>query len=126
MPGKREFNPICSDDQKFEEVNMDYWEECISEACDDAGLKATDEQISIIASWVEGAHENYGMAHGYDAIPNHLQLENEKLEKELKREKDKIPCPECGTRGRIVMQGPYHSSDSECYKCRGNGFLYRD
>lgn len=100
---------------------MDYWGECISEALEDAGLPATPEQISTIASWVEGAHENFRTAFGYDAIPNPLTEENTKLKRELKREQDKIICAECKGEGRLINHGPYHSSDSECWKCRGEG-----
>ena len=54
---------------------MDYWEECIREAFDEIGIEATEEQIQNVVSWVDGAHENYGMAHGYDCIPNPLEVE---------------------------------------------------
>jgi len=103
-------------DKKF-----NYWEECISEAFEEAKLKATPEQIDIVASWVEGAHENYGMAHGHDCIPNPLQLENEKLKKELKKEQDKTVCKACNGRGRIISNFGTRSSDSQCDKCRGYG-----
>lgn len=99
----------------------DYWEECISEACEDAGLTVTQEQVDTIASWVEGAHDNYGMAHGYDAIPNPLVLENERLKREFDLEKSKITCPECKGEGRIIDHGPCHTSESNCSKCRGEG-----
>lgn len=42
---------------------MNYWEICIQEAFEDAGIDATKEQIDTVTSWIEGAHENYGMAH---------------------------------------------------------------
>lgn len=100
---------------------MDYWQECIAEAFEDAGIQATQEQIDTVANWVEGAHENYGMAHGHDAIPNPLVLENEKLRRQMKEEEDKIICPECKGKGRIITRGPYHGSDSECSRCRGEG-----
>lgn len=63
---------------------MDYWDECIAEAFEDAGIEATADQIETVAGWVEGAHENYGMAHGYDAIPNPLSSEVEKLRRQIK------------------------------------------
>ena len=67
---------------------MDYWKECISEAFCDVGIKATDEQIENVVGWVEGAHENYGMATGQECIPNPMQSEVEQLkaahEKEIK------------------------------------------
>ena len=39
-----------------------YWEECISAAAEDCGLKLTAEQLDCIAGAVESGHENYGMA----------------------------------------------------------------
>ena len=65
---------------------MDYWAECIAEAFEDAGIKATQEQIDTVVAWVHGAHENYGMAHGYDAIPNPMLSEVEELKRKHKRE----------------------------------------
>ena len=47
-----------------------YWEECVSEAFQEAGITATSDQIKIVSEYVEGAHENYGMAHGHECIPN--------------------------------------------------------
>jgi len=100
---------------------MGYWKECISEAFDDAGILATKDQIGTVASWVEGAHDNHGMAHGYDVIASPYKSESEKLKKELADEKRKRICPECNGRGRIIINGPVHSSDSECSNCRGEG-----
>ena len=99
---------------------MDYWKECISEAFEDAGITATDQQIEIVAEWVEGAHENYGMAMGHDCIPNPLTEENRQLQAEVKKEREKVFCEECQGRGRI-SQGPYHSGGIECSTCRGEG-----
>ena len=62
---------------------MDYWKECVAEAFEDAGIVATDEQIDTVTNWVDGAHENYGMAHGYDAIPSQIDTEVERLRKEI-------------------------------------------
>jgi len=102
---------------------MDYWEECIAEAFEDAGIKATDEQVSSVSRWVEGAHENYGMAFGYDCIPNPLVLENKKLLKEIREDRNKVKCETCNGTGEIVTHGPCHSAYSQCYKCRGAGRL---
>lgn len=65
---------------------MDYWKECIEEALEDAGITATKEQIETIVGWVEGAHDNHGMAHGYDCIPNPMISEVEKLSRELEKQ----------------------------------------
>jgi hypothetical protein len=64
---------------------MEYWEECISEAFDDAGITASEAQIETVASWVEGSHDNYGMAHGHDCIPNPENAEIKELQQEIKR-----------------------------------------
>jgi len=100
---------------------MNYWLECIEEAFDEAGIRATPEQIKSVTEAVEGAHEHYGMAHGHDCIPNPMETENKILATALKVEKSKEFCRECDGRGRIISGGPCHSSDSECWKCRGEG-----
>ena len=105
---------------------MEYWKECISEAIDEAGITATDKQINIVASWVEGAHENYSLANGYDCIQSpvesraeqklkELQLENEKRDEWIRTTK---PCKYCLTTG-IVQDG--WNRDVECMNCRGKG-----
>ena len=99
----------------------DYWAECIEIAFQDAGITATQDQIATVAGAVEGAHENYGLAHGHDCIPNPLHEENERLRRDLKREKDKVACPECRGRGDLTSRGPIHSATSQCWKCRGEG-----
>ncbi len=101
---------------------MDYWQECVSEAFDEACIIATSEQIATVADCVQGSHENYGMAHGHDAILNPLQTENDNIKKKLKDENDKIHCETCNVRGRIVENlGLAHTSNSECHICRGEG-----
>jgi len=100
---------------------MDYWQECIGEAFDDAGIMATKEQIENVAGWVESGHENYGMAFGHDCIPNPVDLENKELKKELKKEKDKILCDECKGKGIIISYGGTFQSTSQCNQCRGEG-----
>jgi len=100
---------------------MNYWKECISEAFEDAGISATPEQILTVTNWVEGAHDNYGMAHGYDCIPNPLQEENNKLSLALKKEREKVHCEKCNGKGRIITYGGTRSSDSECWQCHGEG-----
>ena len=100
---------------------MDYWKECVSCALDEAGIIASNEQIETIKAIVEGAHDNIGQA--YYAPENPLISENKKLERQLSIERDKRHCEECNGKGRITTQGTYHSSNSECYKCRGEGKL---
>lgn len=104
---------------------MDYWRECIEEAFEDAGLKASKEQIDTVASWAEGAHDNYGMATGLDIASQNLRANRERemddLRKELQAERDKVTCRVCGGGGTITTHGPIHSSYSSCLKCNGAG-----
>ena len=73
---------------------MDYWEECIRESFDEAGIEATKEQIDTVVSWVDGAHENYGMAFGHDAIPNPMESEVDKLKKRLAKQQEEYEARE--------------------------------
>ena len=100
---------------------MEYWKECLSEAFDEVGIVATDEQITKVAEDVEISHENYGMAYGHDCIPNPLETENKTLKKELKDEKDKIICEVCSGKGILISYGGTFQSMSGCWKCNGEG-----
>lgn len=100
---------------------MDYWKERIAKAFEDANIVATDEQINTVAYWTESAHQNYGMTHGYDCIPNPLKYENDDLRKKLDLERRKESCTTCNGRGRIITPRLHHSSDSQCWKCNGEG-----
>lgn len=102
----------------------EYWKDTILEAFDDAGIKATDEQVNTVASWVKGNHENYGMAHGHDHITNPDKEEIKNLRQALKREQRSEHCHECSGSGRLTSDGPSHSFNTECHKCRGRGKVY--
>jgi len=101
-----------------------YWNECIEAAFDEAGITATKEQIEAVADCVQGAHENYGIYMGYDAIPSPLKLENEDLKKKLDKERNKQICPKCKGKCVEITYGPCHSGISDCFKCKGTGFIY--
>lgn len=102
---------------------MNYWYETVQAALEEVGKLAdfTDEQIKDMASVIEGSHENYGMCHDHDCIPNPTIAENTELKQRLKLEQSLVHCRECNGKGRIITNGPYHSSDSQCWKCNGEG-----
>jgi len=100
---------------------MSYWKICIEEAFGDAKIEATEEQISLVASFVEGAHDNYSTANGHDDFPSYSELENKKLMKELREERKKVICPDCKGKGSERSQGPIHSSWMTCDRCGGSG-----
>ena len=64
---------------------MEYWKECIEEAFCEAGIKANEDQIKAVVEWVEGAHENIGMATGSECMPNPADSEIESLKNKIKR-----------------------------------------
>jgi len=90
----------------------EYWEECISEAFDEAGIAATSEQIKTVASWVEGAHENYGLDTGLDVASANFRSDSEIALEKMKAANEKRetwenttdPCPVCHT-SCIVRDG---------------------
>jgi hypothetical protein len=105
---------------------MDYWKQCISEAFGDAGIKATDTQIELVAGWVEGAHENYSLAVGLDVAQANYESEEaiklRQLQKEISDNEDWIrstaPCSKCITTG-TVLDG--WGREIACWECEGKG-----
>lgn len=90
---------------------MDYWHECIAESFDDAGITATEEQIKTVASWVEGAHENYGMAFGHDCIPNPMETEVNELKKKIEKLEQSHETQLSGIRSGIARRRGVDISD---------------
>ncbi len=68
----------------------DYWTECIEASFEEAGIKATKEQIELVAGDVEVSSENYGMAHGHDAIPNPRDADVDRVTKRLEQMKQEL------------------------------------
>jgi len=98
----------------------DRWAQCISEAFEEAGIEATDQQIDIVATWAESESEHGHISSGHSCIPNPLESENERLKRQLKAEKEKVECPACRGEGRIITYG-VRSSNMHCTKCNGEG-----
>jgi hypothetical protein len=63
---------------------MKFWVECVSEAFADARVVASQEQIKTVACWIEGAHDNYGLATGRECIPNPMQADVDALRRKCK------------------------------------------
>ncbi len=106
---------------------MDYWRACIEEAFEDAGIEASDDQIDTVASWVDGANENYGLATGSEvATANYIGEKDRSirdLKEELQKELDKKTCEVCKGSGNLTSYGGTHQSTSSCYRCDGQGRL---
>lgn len=104
---------------------MDYWVECIKEAFEDAGIVATDTQVDMVASWVSGAHEHFGMAHGVEHIPNPLQAEVDKLEGEIKIADEWVKCDPCWGTGHVFVETGGTKTKMQCGRCDGSGSHHR-
>jgi len=100
---------------------MNYWEECISDAFDQAGMTASMDQIEIVARLVKSGHDCYGMAHGNDSIRNPLESENKRLKLDLENERGKGICEKCLGDGNVVEDVLGRLCVSECQRCGGDG-----
>lgn len=99
----------------------EYFKECLASSFDEHGVVVTKEQLDLIAADVTISHENIGMA--FYQPENPLEAEVDKLSRALKIEQDKVVCKECWGGGRITEQGPCNSSNTDCWKCRGEGYV---
>ena len=83
---------------------MNYWKECITEALEEAGINATDAQIDTVTEWVEGAHENHGLATGQECIPNPLEATVAKLRRNLVKSQGEIDRADLDFRKNVAMR----------------------
>lgn len=100
-----------------------YWIIATEEALEEnekCGL-FSQREIEALAYSIETAARMESEACGHHNIPNLLVAENERLAKAVSAERDKVHCKECNGSGTIVSHGPCHSSESQCWKCRGEG-----
>lgn len=81
---------------------MSYWEECITESFKDAGITATIEQAAIVADWVEGAHDNYSMACGFDA--KSIDNEVKSIKKDINKLKESYERRLSGLREKFARK----------------------
>lgn len=104
-----------------------YWKESVESSLEEHGVAATTNQIEQIAGDMQISQDQFGMAFGHDVADRNLRGSKDSeiadLHRKLQREKDKVHCKTCNGLGRIIEHGPCHSSESECYKCHGEGRL---
>jgi hypothetical protein len=99
--------------------SLDLWKELIAESLCEHGVTATDEQVALIAQDAVGIAESISEYSFRPADPMVRELAESQAA--LKREQEKVVCSPCKGSGRIYTAGPYHGSDSQCWKCRGEG-----
>lgn len=101
---------------------LEYWIECVAQSLDEHGVQASQEQIEAISKDIKNGHEMYGEAFGHHFIPNPLAAENKRLAAEVVKEREKVICKECKGKGHIISYGSGTlMSESQCWKCRGDG-----
>jgi len=98
-----------------------YWQECLASSFEENGIIATKEQLISIAKDVQIWAENIDTA--FYTPENPLISEVKTLKDELRKERNKVVCRECAGRGRIISYGPSYSSESDCGKCHGKGWI---
>jgi len=101
------------------EAHFRYWREALQSSFEEHAVTVTDEQLDAITRDIEGSHECYGMAF-YSPDPPSVS-EADRLRVELKAERDKVHCETCDGRGRISSAFGTFVSNSQCWKCRGEG-----
>ena len=85
-------------------------------------IKVTDVQFNEMAEDIQGYFDMINEMESYQhAGPSPVEEENKQLKKELEKEKNKQVCPNCQGTGRNIINGPYHSAESSCFKCSGSG-----
>lgn len=102
---------------------MDYWEECLKEAFEDAKIVATKEQLDTVISWVEGAEENHSMATGSDCIPNPLQSAIDNANVKLAVLNSRRMCQPCHGTGLYDIRDRFIKNPESCNHCNGNGYI---
>ncbi len=107
---------------------MDYWTECISIAFNEEGISATPEQIEQVAGHVEGGHENYSMAHGYDVIESLVETNKDRTIASLKKEIADLEGQVIVYRKSVAMRRGVSESDVylERYKPDRGDVMYND
>jgi hypothetical protein len=101
------------------DARADYWRECIESALDEAEIRASPEQIMLVAEAVQGAHETYDMA--FYSPPSREPREIKRLEEELKKERSKVVCSTCSGSGRLKYNAGPWGVNTGCHMCRGEG-----
>ena len=101
----------------------EYWQECISEAFEEAGLEATESQINSVARFVQDVSGTENMAFPPPCTKGETleELEVKKLQADLERERNKKVCKACNGSGWVPCGSSHNAS---CTSCDGTGWIY--
>jgi dsDNA-binding SOS-regulon protein len=73
-------------------MNLAYWHETVEEIFYQENIDVSEEKLESIAEYIATSHDMYSTYTGQEHIPSPLATKNDRLEKELKKEKSKIGC----------------------------------
>jgi len=90
-----------------------YWLECIEESFEEAGIKATKDQIEIVASNVKASHENYSLFTGAECIPNPLECEVQSLKLKCKKLENDVETERLNFRKNVARRRGCRVEDVE-------------
>ena len=109
----------------MENYKLDYWIESVSASMDNAGYTLPIEDITAIAEDMIITAEQESMAFGYDAIPNPLQTEVDKINDRLQQERENwnnredIYVKSIATRNGVQPEDVFIDGNSVMYRERG-------
>lgn len=101
-------------------TKTDYWIEALADVFDEHGIKATPEQIALVAREIENIRDGEQYLSAPVADPSIGEIN--RLKSELRKEQDKRGCTACGGFGGTEHPvGSSHWSFEVCLTCRGSG-----
>lgn len=90
----------------------DYWEECISNAAQECGVKLTREQLWTIADAAMHGHDHYGHAFPEPAPEARFIEMQQRVEKDIERHRKEIADHEAQNRSSAGERLRYHAEAS--------------
>ena len=99
----------------------DYWKACLEASFDEHGIIVSDATLAAIAEDMQMAREMESESCGYLSIPDPRDTEIKTLKRSLETEMAKSFCITCQGTGRITESSGVRSSNTQCWKCRGEG-----
>lgn len=106
------------------ETSEDYWQEAVASSLEAHGISFNAQQLTSIAGDMVTSHEQYSMAF---PVPEHPSVQEAAvLRARLDRASTARACTLCNGTGRSVLHGPYHSSETDCWNCKGSGLVHFD
>lgn len=95
----------------------DLYCELLQDLCEEEGVTITREQAEQVSKGMLRSFEFEGEM--MFNITRGGKTREQELEEELKREREKIICPECHGSGEYVSHGTCFTARGSCHRCNG-------